>query len=61
VIFSTQLQSQAPAVTKQLVLLQLMCMLSTSMINQVDTLLTVHINDDVVQMLCIITVVHIVL
>jgi len=31
------------------------------MINQVDTLLTVHINDDVVQMLCIITVVHIVL
>ncbi len=60
-IFLKQLQSQGPAVTKQLVLLWLLCMLSASMLDQVDIALFIHINDDVVQMLCIIRVFHIAL
>ncbi len=59
VIFLKQLQSQAPAVTKQLVLLWLLCMLTVSMLGQVDVAQFIHINDNFVQMLCTIRVFHI--
>jgi len=58
VIFLKQLQSQAPAVTEQLVLLWLLCMLTVSMLGQVDVAQFIHINDNFVQMLCTIRVFH---